>query len=178
MPHDPDLAHIFDTSEVWVSFDLDATDPTDVQDDFGVDWEMVGLLQDGSSFTTSNDEDTGDHFSWNGGYLRSHYKNHKMSKSFVPIEDNDTVRRIINRGVYMDTELVIPHNPPERVKIAFVLDDTPKNYRRIDIWDEAEVYLDGDVEEGGEDIAAYEMVANLFGTGVAGTRLEGLIEGS
>lgn len=178
MPHDPDNAHIYDTSDVYVSFNLEATDPASVDDEFGVDWELVGLLQEGSGFTTARDEDTGDHFSWNGGFIRRHYKNVHVTKAFTPIEDNDTVRRIINRGVYEDTELVLATGPPERCKLALVLTDTPKDYVKIEIWDEAEVVMSGDVVESEEDITAYEFTAHIFGTGVAGTRLEGTVSGS
>lgn len=178
MAHDSDLVHIYDYGDVFISHNLAAANPADTDVEFGVDWEQVGLLGEGTGFTAGSDEDTGEHFSWNGGFLRRHYKNRHETRAFTPIEWNDTVRRIIDRGVFDESELVIPSGPPERCKLALLSRDTTLDYTVIEIWDDAEIVLDGDVVHNEDDITAYEFVAHIFGSGVVGTRLTSDASGS
>lgn len=161
MSGNPDNVHVWDNADVYVSFDLDATNPATAETPFGVDWELVGVLKDDSSFTTKYDEDQADVPSWNAGRVRRTYRNATLSKSFVAIEWNDTVRRLINRGEYDDDVLVIPSGPPERVKVGFLKIDGDQVH--VDIYDEAEVVVDGDIDENGKDPTAYGFVAHIFG---------------
>lgn len=163
----PDNVHIWDTADVYVGFDNPAN-PANAGAVFGAGWDLIGVLQEGSSFTTTFDEDQSDVNSWNAGRVRRTYRNSRLQVGFVAIEWNDTVRRLINRGVVPDDEIIIPSGPPERVKIAFVKIDGDQEHREI--FDTAEVILDGDIEAGSEDPTSYSFIAHIFGDdGVAGT---------
>lgn len=142
----------------------DVVDPETVDDEFGADWDHIGLLDGEDGFTTSRDEDTTDHFAWGGIYLRTSRKNYKETHSFTALEDNDTTWRLRYPGSTRGVEIVVPSgNQIERVKIAFELRDHDIVNRLISAF-EAEVTLDGDVEENEDDIAGLSFVATVFPT--------------
>lgn len=158
MSGDPTKAHTWADADVYVSFNLDAAIPTDVDDDFDGDWELVGLLNGDDGFTETRDEDTNDVYAWGGILIATTRRNFKLTRSFTAFEYNDTVRALVYPGS-AEGEIVVPR--PVDVKIAFETRNG-SNVRRVITREKAQVAVDGDISENETDATGYPLVATIF----------------
>lgn len=139
--------------------DIDtATDPADVDTDFGAGWELVGLLDGDAGFTFAREEEKNDHYAWGGIIVRTSRKNFKQTVTFSALEDNDVTRDLIWPGSSAGT-LVVPRPTP--VKIAFEMREGDK-VRRLISANYAEVDVNGDINENESDLTKYELIATIF----------------
>lgn len=161
MSGDPSNARLWADADVYVSFDLEATNPATIDTPFGVDWDLVGLLDGDDGFTETRDEDTTDLFAWGGVLVRTSRRNFKLTRSFTALERNETVDRLMWPGS-TDSTIVAPNgNRVERVKIAFETRDGDAVQRLISYY-QAEVIVDGDISENETDLASVTFVVTIF----------------
>jgi len=67
---DPTNASLWTDADVYVG-PLSATNPATIDDPFGVDWGLVGLLDGDEGFSESRDEDKDDKYAWGGILVRT-----------------------------------------------------------------------------------------------------------
>ncbi len=168
MAGDPLKANLWTDADVYISTNLSATLPANASTPFGVDWDLVGLLDGDDGFPESRDEDTDDKFAWGGILVRTSRQHFKLTKSFTALEDNDTTYSLLWPGS-SPTQIVVPR--PARVRIAFETREGDK-VRRLISAQYAEVALDGDHGENESDLESMVFAATIFPTsgGVLFTR--------
>jgi hypothetical protein len=156
---DPSNASLWTDADVYVG-PLSAVDPATIDDPFGSDWGLVGLLDGDEGFTESRDEDTDDKYAWGGILVRTSRAHFKLTKSFTALEDNATTRGLIWPGS-TDSQIIVPR--PQPVKLAF---ETREGdiVKRLITARYAEVNVDGDVTENETDLTSYPLVATIFPT--------------
>lgn len=161
MAADPSNARLWADADVYVAFDTETANPADATTDFGAGWDLVGLLDGDDGFTESRNEDTSDHFGWGGILIRTSRRNFKLTRSFTALEDNDTTYRLRYPGSTA-TKIVVPSGDKvERVKVAFEKRDGTKVHRLISAY-EAEITVDGDVNENESDIESVTYMVTIF----------------
>jgi hypothetical protein len=158
---DPLKANLWTDADVYISTNLSATLPANASTPFGVDWDLIGLLDGDDGFPESRDEDTDDKFAW-GGILTKTSRNHfKLTKSFTALEDNDTTFSLLWPGS-TSSQIIVPR--PAKVLVAFETREGSK-VRRLITANYAEVALDGDHGENETDLESMTFVATIFPTG-------------
>lgn len=157
MAGDPSNVALWTDADVYIG-GTDAADPADEDTEFGVDWDLVGLLNGDDGFTDSRDEDVNDHFAWGGILVKTSRKNFKLTRSFTALEYNEVTRDLI----WPDSpagQIVVPH--PKRVKIAFETREGTKIHRLISKY-QAEVTVDGDVNTNETDLTQFPLIATIY----------------
>jgi hypothetical protein len=157
MAGDPANAMIWPDADVYVG-PTTATDPANVDAEFGVDWDLVGLLNGDSGFNQSRSEDVNDHYAWGGILVRTSRRNFKLTMAFTALEDNDVTRDLVWPDSPAGT-LVVPR--PKRIKIAFETREGGKVKRLISAY-EAEVSLNGDLNDNENSLTNMELLATIF----------------
>ncbi|MEU1496053.1 Ig-like domain-containing protein [Streptomyces sp. NPDC005732] len=160
MAGDPTKANLWTDADVYVSFNLNAALPADADSPFGVDWELVGLLDGDEGFPEQRDEDTDDKFAWGGILVRTSRQHFKLTKSFTCLEDNDITRRLVWPGS-TETKIKVPR--PEQVLVAFETREGEK-VRRLITSRYAECSLDGDHGENETDLESATIACVIFPT--------------
>lgn len=161
MAGDPLNANLWTDADVYVSTNLSAALPANASTPFGVDWDLVGLLDGDEGFPESRDEDTDDKFAWGGMLVRTSRNHFKLTKSFTALEDNDTTYSLLWPGSTA-TKIVVPR--PARVKVAFETREGDK-VRRLITTLYAEISLDGDHGENETDLESMAFTATIFPNG-------------
>lgn len=160
MAGDPLKANLWTDADVYISTNLSATLPANASTAFGVDWELVGLLDGDDGFPESRDEDTDDKYAWGGMLVKTSRNHFKLTKSFTALEDNDTTYSLLWPGSSA-TRIKIPR--PVRVLVAFETREGDK-VRRLITSQYAEISLDGDHGENETDLESATFVATIFPT--------------
>lgn len=158
MAGDVSNARIWTDADVWVSFDLDTVNPTDIDDDFGAGWDLVGLLDGDEGFTEARAEDESDFFAWGGIVIATSRKNFKLTRTFTAFEFNDTTRRLRWPGSDAG-QIVVPR--PERVKMAWETRTAEVTHRLIAA-NYVEVVPNGDVKESESAPSPQPFIATVF----------------
>ncbi|KAF0646659.1 MULTISPECIES: Ig-like domain-containing protein [Streptomyces] len=161
MAGDPLKANLWTDADVYISTNLSATLPADANTPFGVDWDLVGLLDGDEGFPESRDEDTDDKYAWGGLLVRTSRNHFKLTKSFTALEDNETTYSLLWPGSSA-TQIVVPR--PAKVMVAFETREGDK-VRRLITANYAEVTLDGDHGENETDLESMTFSATIFPTG-------------
>lgn len=161
MAGDPLKANLWTDADVYISTNLSATLPADASTAFGVDWDLVGLLDGDEGFPESRDEDTDDKFAWGGILVKTSRNHFKLTKSFTALEDNATTYSLLWPGS-TDTQIIVPR--PAKVLVAFETREGDK-VRRLITANYAEVSLDGDHGENETDLESMSFTATIFPTG-------------
>lgn len=161
MAGDPLKANLWTDADVYVSTNLAAALPADAETAFGVDWDLVGLLDGDEGFPESRDEDTDDKFAWGGILVRTSRNHFKLTKSFTALEDNETTYSLLWPGSSA-TQIVVPR--PAKVLVAFETREGDK-VRRLITANYAEISLDGDHGENETDLEAMTFAATIYPTG-------------
>lgn len=157
MSGDPANATTWPDADVYVA-PLGTTVPADAATAFGVGWELVGLLDGDAGFTQSRSEDVTDLYAWGGILVRTTRRNFKLTVSFTALEDNAVTRDLIWPASPAGS-LVVPR--PERVLIAFEMVEGTTVKRLISAY-EAEISINGDINDNETDLTKYELVATIF----------------
>ena len=154
----PANTSVWSDADVYYSTNLSATIPADTSTPFGVDWNLVGILDGSDGFEETRDVDKKDHFGWGGLLLASTRKNFKLTKKFSALEDNAATRALIWPGS-TSTAIFVPNPVP--VKIAFetrtggkVRRAVSKNYAKVDV--------DGTIKDSEEDLTKFPLAAVIF----------------
>ncbi len=168
MSGDPSNAALWADANVYVAFDTgSAPTPADADTAFSSAWELVGLLDGDQGFTLSRSQDVTKKFAWGQRLVRTSRRNFEETKSFTAFEYNTAVQRLLYPGsddIAAGTrELKIP--TIERVKIAFETIEGDVVHRLISYY-EAEVSINGDMNENESDLTGYPFVATIYPGGV------------
>jgi len=158
---DPLKANLWTDADVYVSTNLSATLPADASTAFGVDWDLVGLLDGDEGFPETRDEDTDDKFAWGGILVRTSRNHFKLTKGFTALEDNETTYSLLWPGSSA-TQIIVPR--PAKVLVAFETREGDK-VRRLITANYAEVSLDGDHGENEADLESMSFAATIYPTG-------------
>lgn len=164
MSGDPSNANLWEDANVYIAFDPDtAVIPADADTAFDNTWDLVGLLDGDQGFTTARSEDITEKYAWGRRLIKTSRRNFKESKSFTAYEYNEAVQALLYPGsdplTAGERELLVP--TVQRVKIAF---ETIENdvVRRMISYYEAEVALNGDLNENEADVTGYPFLATIF----------------
>jgi uncharacterized protein YjdB len=158
---DPLKANLWTDADVYTSTNLSATLPANASTAFGVDWDLVGLLDGDEGFPESRDEDTDDKFAWGGILVKTSRNHFKLTKSFTALEDNDTTFSLLWPGSSA-TQIIVPR--PAKLLVAFEVREGTK-VRRLITANYAEVSLDGDHGENETDLESMAFTATIYPTG-------------
>ena len=164
MSGDPSNANLWEDANVLIAFDPDAANiPADVDEAFDNTWTLVGLLDGDQGFTTARSEDVTEKYAWGRRLIKTSRRNFKETKSFTAYEYNDAVQALLYPGSDPITagtrDLKVP--TVQRVMIAF---ETIENdvVRRMISFYEAEVALNGDLNENESDVTGYPFIATIY----------------
>lgn len=157
MAGDPSNASLWADADVYVA-PTTATNPLTVDDPFGPEWDLVGLLDGEVGFVQAREEETTDHYAWGGVLVRTSRRNFKLTQAFTALEWNDTTKELLFPGS-APGEIVVPR--PARVKIAFEMREGTKVRRLISAY-EAEVVANGDIVENESTLTRYPLIATIF----------------
>jgi hypothetical protein len=158
----PENARQWADADVYVAFSLDAANPNTIDDPFGSEWDLVGLLDGDAGFTESRSEDTTDHFAWGGLLIRTSRRNFVMTRTFTSLEASSPVVVRLRYPGSTNDEIVVPSgNRIEQVKLAFETVDRDIT-RRVITRAYAEIMVDGDVTENEQAISSIPFSARIF----------------
>lgn len=132
--------------------------PADVDADFPVGWDLVGLLDGEAGFAQTREEEKNDFYAWGGALVRTTRRNFKQTVTFTALEDNETTRSLIWPNS-PEGELVVPR--PENILIAFELREGDK-VKRLITANYAQVEINGDITDNEGDLTRYELIATIF----------------
>jgi hypothetical protein len=156
---DPSNARLWADADVYVSFDLDAALPATVDDDFGVDWDLVGLLDGDAGFVESRNQDENDIYAWGQILVRTSRRNYKETWTFTALEWNETTERLYRPGSVAGVTWKVPVY--ERVLVAFETREGDTIHRAISAY-QAEILIDGDVTRNEPDLSKLVFKATIF----------------
>src|SRR5690606_23745136 len=91
MAGNPQNAALWADADVYVAFLADVASPTvpaDADTAFGVDWDLIGLLDGDAGFVESREKDETDHFAWGGILVKTGRRNYKEQHTFTALEWN------------------------------------------------------------------------------------------
>jgi hypothetical protein len=157
MAGDIDNASNWPDADVYVA-PLGTAVPATVATEFGVGWELVGLLDGDTGFTQTRDEERNDLYAWGGVIVRTTRRNFKLTIAFTALEDNDTTRDLIWPGSAAGS-IVVPR--PADVLLAFELREGAK-VKRLITANYAQVDVTGDIVDNEADLTRYELTATIF----------------
>lgn len=161
MAGDPLNARLWTNADVYVSFDLDETNPATAETEFGGTWEPVGLLDGDAGFGETRDQQETDYFAWGQILVRTARRNYKETHTFTALEENDTVERLYRPGSE-EGEYSVP--TVESVKLAFELREGDA-VKRLITRSRAEVTLNGSRTVSESGLATYPLVATIYPDG-------------
>lgn len=160
MAGDPLNSNLWTEADVYIG-GLDAVNPATVNDPFGSDWDLAGLLNGDNGFVESRSEDTNDIYGWGGILIRTSRTHFKLTRTWTALEDNATTYALRWPGS-SSTQIVVPR--PERTKIAFEVREDDKVHRVISA-NYVESVLNSDVTQNETELEAYEFLTTVFPTG-------------
>lgn len=149
MAGDADNASMWDDADVFVSFDLEASDPATIDDDFSNDWVLVGLLDGAAGFAETVDEPRTTGRAWGQGVVKTNRKGAEVTVKFTALEDNETTERLGRP------------NLREKVRIAFETREGDKVRRRI-AREPSSVRRNGDTTANEDNMAMIPFQADIF----------------
>lgn len=162
MTGNPANASLWADADVYVSFDLEATIPANVNTAFdNTTWDLVGLLDGEAGFVETRAEEVTDHYAWGGIIVRTGRRNFKLTRQFTALEYNAVTRRLAWPGS-ADGERSVPH--PEDILIAFEKRDDDKIHRLISAY-RAECDVNGDLTENESELEKWPFVVTIFPDG-------------
>lgn len=154
-------------ANVWVAFRDEITGefpavPATVNDEFGVDWHMVGLLDGDQGFTESTTETTTDTFAWGSILIASRKSDQRDTKTFTAYETNEVTDRL--RSIEVDgPNFKQFRRPAEAVKVCFEKIDAAKQVAERQITaNYAEIAINGDRTENETNPQVHPFIATIF----------------
>ena len=173
MSGNPANARLWEGADVYVSFNLNATKPANALTPFGVDWDLVGLLDGEAGFTESREQEETDHYAWGGILMFTGRRNFKLTSTFTAFEHIETTWRLRWPGsTYTagEREIYVPKKP-ERVLVAFETTFDDVVHRVISAY-QAEITVNGDITENETDPSAIPYLVTFFPDGAGRLLIE------
>lgn len=129
MAGNPENAAVWAEGDVFVSFEDAPAVPADINADFGVDWDYVGLLNGSTGVSETATQTVTKHSAWGYGIIQETEKDHEIMVDFTCREDNVLVRRLS----YPSTADAgsVRFGPAEGCFVAFEVRDGTKSKRFI-----------------------------------------------
>lgn len=137
---------------------------------FGSEWEQVGLLDGEEGFTETIEAESEDLYAWGGVLVASTHNNFKVTRKFLPFEDNETVYDLMYPGHGVDFDgdggyegrIHVP-DLQARFMIAFET-RTGDLIKRTVSANYAQVAERGESTENSTEIAKREITVSIFPT--------------
>ncbi|MET9783399.1 hypothetical protein ABZ645_08765 [Nocardiopsis alba] len=137
---------------------------------FGPEWEQVGLLDGEEGFTETVEVESEDLYAWGGVLVASTHNNFKVTRKFLPFEDNKTVYDLMYPGHGVDFsgdggyegEIRVP-DLQARFKIAFET-RTGDLVKRTVSANYAQVAERGESTENATELAKREITVAIYPT--------------
>lgn len=158
MSGDPDKASIWGDADVFVGFDLDAETPASVDVPFGLDWDLVGLLDGDAGFEESRSQDSSDFFAWGGLLVRTSRRNFKLTRKFTVLEENAVTLGLIWPGSGQG-ERRVPK--VKRIKLGFETTDGDK-VKRVITRRYAEIAEVGTIKDSESELTKIEITVDIY----------------
>lgn len=157
---DPNNVAVWGDADIYVSFDLNAATPADINASFSAAWHAVGILDGAAGIVESSTYEQTDTDGWGWGTVRTGYSKFKRSWKFTAIEDNDLVWRL--RHPNSTAPNISSNSTPEQVLIAYEIRDGV-NVRRKITTGYATITVDGDRTISETGASSTPFLANIFG---------------
>lgn len=90
----PENAEVWDKGGVFVSFEASPANPADIDADFGLDWDYVGVLSGTAGINESATQTVTKHTGWGHGTIAETEKDHDVTITFTAREWNDVVKAL------------------------------------------------------------------------------------
>lgn len=161
MAGNPLNARLWTHADVYVSFDLDAPNPADVNTAFSVDWDPVGLLDGDAGFVENREQEETDHYVWGNILVRTTRRNYKETHSFTAFEDTAITQRLYRPGSSAG-EYSVPE--VESCKVAFETREGT-SIKRLISKQRCEVTLNGQRTVNESGLATYPLIATVYPDG-------------
>lgn len=161
MSGNPDKASIWGDADVYVSDNLDAPIPVDENAPFGLDWNLVGLLDGEAGFEESRSRDSTDYFAWGGLLIRTARRNFVLTRKFTCLEENAVTNGLVWPGSATG-ERSIPV-PNHRIKAAFeTIDPGAGKKKRVITRKHAEVEDVGTIKDSESELTKLEITLKIY----------------
>lgn len=157
MSGDTDNASLWTDADVYVAA-LGVATPATIDDAFPAHWQLVGLLDGDDGFSEGRSWDKSDKFAWGDILVRTARRNFKLTKKFTALERNAATEELMWPGSTVGT-LVVPR--PDRIQIGFETREGEIKRRLICAY-QAEVDLDGDIDDKEGDLTKYKFIATIY----------------
>lgn len=157
MSGNPDNASIWGDADVYVA-DVDGATPANIDTPFGLDWDIVGLLDGDAGFEESRSQDSSDFFAWGGLLVRTSRRNFKLTRKFVCLEENAVTLGL----VWPDSgqgERRVPK--VKRIKLGFETIDGDKT-KRVITRRYAEVSEVGTIKDSESELTKLEITVDIY----------------
>lgn len=161
MSGNPQNATIWGDANVYTA-PLDAPNPATIDDPFGPQWDLVGLLDGEAGFEEARSRDSNDFFAWGQILVRTSRRNFVLTRKFVALEDNAVVAGLVWPGSSA-TKRVVP-KANHRFKIAFETFDGDKKKRVISTL-YVEVEEVATISEKESELTKFEITVKIYPTG-------------
>lgn len=159
MSGNPDNASIWGDADVFVAFDPStALTPASIDVDFGLDWELAGLLDGDAGFEESRSQDSSDFFAWGGLLVRTSRRNFKLQRKFTMLEENAVSMGLIWPGSGQG-ERRVPKI--KRVGLGFETIDGDKK-KRVITRRYAEVAEVGTIKDSESELTKIEITVDIY----------------
>lgn len=98
MNGNPENAKVWAHADVLVSFEDNPAIPASLANDFGEDWEYVGLLNGTDGFPETASSTNTKHTAWGFGVIEETERDHELMRSFKTREVNEVVHQLMYPG--------------------------------------------------------------------------------
>lgn len=157
MSGDPDKASIWGDADVYVGLP-EAETPANVDTPFGLDFDLVGLLDGDAGFEENRSQDSSDFFAWGGLLVRTSRRNFKLTRKFVALEENAVTLGLIWPGSGQG-ERRVPK--VKRVKLGFETTDGEK-VKRVITRRYAEISEVGTIKDSESELTKIEITVDIY----------------
>lgn len=159
MSGNPDNASIWGDADVFVAFDpATAVTPASIDVDFGLDWELAGLLDGDAGFEETRSRDASDFFAWGGLLVRTARRNFKLQRKFTMLEENAVSMGLIWPGSGQG-ERRVPK--VTRIGLGFQTVDGDK-VKRVITRRYAEVADVGTIKDSEAELTKIEVTVDIY----------------
>lgn len=161
MSGNPDKASIWGDADVYISNNLAAPIPVDENAPFGLDWDLVGLLDGEAGFEESRSRDVSDFFAWGGLIIRTARRNFVLTRKFVCLEENAVTLGLVWPGsVTGERSVPVPNH---RFKAAFeTYDAGVGKKKRVITRKHAEVDEVGTIKDSESELTKLEVTIKVY----------------
>jgi hypothetical protein len=160
MSGNTEAASLWADANVYVTDDLTAGLPPSIDEEFGEEWDLVGLLDGDAGFEEARSEDSTDFYAWGQVLVRTSKRNFSLTRKFTALEDNAVVAGIVYPGSTA-TKIRVPKK--HLFKIAFETFDGEKKKRLVSTR-YVEVSEIGTIKDSESELTKYEVTVKIFPT--------------